>query len=239
MALLEGIGLSKRFGGVLALNHVSFSIEKDQIMGLIGPNGAGKTTLFNIIAGVFKPSSGRVLFDGQEIKGWLPYKVCRLGIGRTFQVARPFLEMTCLENVLVAAVNRHGKEPQTEYQPLAEESLEFVGLTNQKDMAAKNLNLIDKKRLELARVLATEPKMVLLDEVLGGLNTQEITQAVELIQRLRDDRGQTIFWIEYVMGAIMSAATKVIVLNQGMKLMEGTPTEVVHDERVIKAYLGH
>lgn len=239
MALLEGIGLSKRFGGVLALNDVSFSIEKDQIIGLIGPNGAGKTTLFNVIAGVFKPSSGRVFFDGQEIKGWMPYKVCRLGIARTFQVARPFLEMTCLENALVAAVNRHSKGHHGEHRHLAEESLEFVGLGDQRASPAKNLNLIDKKRLELARVLAAEPKMVLLDEVLGGLNTQEIGQAVELIQRLRDDRGQTIFWIEHVMGAIMSAAEKVIVLNQGMKLMEGTPKDVVNDERVIKAYLGH
>ena len=239
MALLEGIGLSKRFGGVLALNDVDFVVEEDRIVGLIGPNGAGKTTLFNVISGVFKPTAGRVLFDGQEIKGWMPYKVCRLGIARTFQVARPFLEMTCLENALVAAVNRRGKGHHEANRHLAEESLEFVGLGDQKATAAKNLNLIDKKRLELARVLAAKPKMVLLDEVLGGLNTQEIGQAVELIQRLRDDRGQTIFWIEHVMGAIMSAAEKVIVLNQGMKLMEGTPRDVVHDERVIKAYLGH
>jgi branched-chain amino acid transport system ATP-binding protein len=239
VALLEGIGLSKRFGGILALNNVDFSIEKGQIVGLIGPNGAGKTTLFNAVAGAFKPSSGRVLFDGQDLKRLMPYHICRRGIARTYQVARPFAEMTCMENVLVAAINRPRKDSGVEQQKIVEESLEFIGLTDQRETVAKNLNLIDKKKLEMARALATEPKLLLLDEVLGGLNTQEINQAIKLIRKLRDERGQTIFWIEHVMGAIMNAAERVIVLNEGRKLMEGKPAEVANDERVIQAYLGH
>lgn len=240
MALLEGMDLSKRFGGVLALTDIEFAVEEGQIVGLIGPNGAGKTTLFNIVAGTFKPSSGRVLFDGRELRGLMPYDICRRGIARTFQVARPFPEMTCLENVMVPAVNNpHRREAGVGDRDIARETLGFVGLSEQENTRAKNLNLIQKKSLEMARALATSPRLVLLDEVLGGLNTQEIGQAVELIQRIRDERGQTIFWIEHVMGAIMSAAERVIVLDQGRKLMEGTPNEVVNDERVIKAYLGH
>lgn len=239
MKLLQGKELSKRFGGVLAINELDFTIREGEIIGLIGPNGAGKTTIFNIVAGAFKPTVGRVLFDGNDITGLMSYQVCRRGIARTFQVARPFLDMTCLENVMVPAINCQEKGNNTDNENLALESLEFMGLLDQRDVQAKNLNLIDKKRLEMARALATRPRLLLLDEVLGGLNTQEIVQAIDLIQRLRDDRGLTIFWIEHVMGAIMKAAERVIVLNQGMKLMEGPPSEVVKDERVIKAYLGH
>jgi branched-chain amino acid transport system ATP-binding protein len=235
---LEGTGLSKSFGGVTALSKVDFSIAKGQIVGLIGPNGAGKTTLFNVVAGSFKPSAGRVVFDGQDLRGLWPYQICRLGIARTFQVVRPFPEITCLQNVLVAAVNRPQKSSRKEQENRALDSLEFMGLIDQRRTPAKNLNLIDKKKLEMARTLATNPKLLLLDEVLGGLNTQEISQAVDLIRKLRDEREQTIFWVEHVMGAIMSAAEKVIVLNEGMKLMEGTPAEVVKEKRVIKAYLG-
>jgi branched-chain amino acid transport system ATP-binding protein len=238
LVLLEGIHLTKQFGGVTALKGVDFSLAEGQIVGLIGPNGAGKTTLFNIVAGAFKPSSGKVIFDGQDITALLPHKICRGGIARTFQVARPFDEMTCHENVRVAAINRARKEHHEEWDILVEESLEFVNLRHQADSLAKDLNLIQKKRLELARALATDPKLLMLDEVLGGLNTQEISQAIELIQKLRDIRGLTIFWIEHVMGAIMSGADRVIVLDQGEKLMEGTPDEVVNDSRVIKAYLG-
>jgi branched-chain amino acid transport system ATP-binding protein len=239
VTLLQGNKLSKRFGGVLALNQVDFAIESGEIVGLIGPNGAGKTTLFNIVAGAFKPSSGQVVFDNHDTTGRMPYQICRMGIARTFQVARPFPEMTCLENVTVPVINRHGKGTDGDERDLALESLSFVGLAEQKDVPAKNLNLIDKRRLELARALATGPRLLLLDEVLGGLNTQEVGQAVELIQKLREEQGQTIFWIEHVMGAIMSAAERIIVLNQGTTLMEGSPSEVVNDERVIHAYLGH
>lgn len=238
-AFLEGVGLTKRFGGIVALNSVDFRIERGQIVGLIGPNGAGKTTLFNAVAGAYKPTSGQVLFDGQDLTGLAPYEICRRGIARTFQVARPFPNMTCFENVLVAIINRGQKSSPTERKRLAEEALEFVSLGDQRRTEAKNLNLIDKKKLEMARALATNPSLLLLDEVLGGLNTQEIGQAIELVRRLRDERRQTVFWIEHVMGAIMNAAERVIVLNEGAKLMEGTPAEVVNDERVIQAYLGH
>jgi branched-chain amino acid transport system ATP-binding protein len=231
--------LTKRFGGVLALNDVEFAIQEGEIIGLIGPNGAGKTTLFNIVAGAMKPTGGQVVFDKQDISGLMPYEICRRGIARTFQVARPFAEMTCRENVMVPAINRRERGAHGDDEAVALESLAFVGLADRQDVPAKNLNLIDKKRLEMARALAARPRLLLLDEVLAGLNTQEIVQAVELIQKLRDERNQTIFWIEHVMGAVMKATERIIVLNQGMKLTEGTPSEVVRDERVIKAYLGH
>ena len=238
MALLEGYDISKRFGGVRALKDVDFTLEQGEIVGLIGPNGAGKTTLFNVIAGAFRPTSGRVIFDGEKITGHAANRTCRQGIARTFQVTRPFLEMTCLENVGVSVIN---SPRQTEYggwQEQARKVLDYVGLLSNETTLANGLNLIDKKKLEMARALATKPKVLFLDEVLAGLNPQEILQAVELIKKLRDNFGLTIFWIEHVMGAIMSAADSVIVLDQGANLMEGPPAQVVSDPSVIKAYLG-
>ncbi len=238
MALLEGRRLSKRFGGVQALTEVDFAVEAGAIVGLIGPNGAGKTTLFNIVAGALPPGEGQVVFDGWPITGKPAFRICRRGIARTFQVTRPFGEMTCLENVAVAIVNRRPDLGRAAWGPMAMEYLEAVGLGALAETAAKHLNVIQKKRLEIARALATEPKLLMLDEVLGGLNTQEIQEAVGFIRDLRDTRGLTVFWIEHVMGAIMQAAEKVIVLDQGRVLMVGTPKAVVADERVISAYLG-
>jgi len=238
MALLQGRGLSKRFGGVQALEDVDLTVEAGSIVGLIGPNGAGKTTLFNILAGAFPPSAGEVLFNGEAITGMPAYRVCRKGIARTFQVTRPFGEMTCLENVAVAVVNRRQACPRSQWEALARESLAAVGLEAFEETAAKHLNVVQKKRLEIARSLATEPRLLMLDEVLGGLNTQEIQEAIGFIRRLRDERDLTVFWIEHVMGAIMQATEKVIVLDQGRVLMEGPPAAVVADERVIHAYLG-
>ena len=238
MALLQGRGLSKHFGGVQALEDVNFDVEAGTIVGLIGPNGAGKTTLFNIVAGAFPPTAGSVVFKGAAITGLKAYRICRQGIARTFQVTRPFGEMTCLENVAVAAVNRHPGCPPRQWQALARESLTAVGLEALENTAAKHLNVVQKKRLEIARSLATEPQLLMLDEVLGGLNTQEIQEAIGFIRRLRDERGLTVFWIEHVMGAIMQATEKVIVLDQGRVLMEGPPGDVVSDKRVIQAYLG-
>ncbi|MFZ7127470.1 MAG: ABC transporter ATP-binding protein [Desulfobacterales bacterium] len=238
MALLEGRGLSKRFGGVQALENVDFEVDAGTIVGLIGPNGAGKTTLFNIVAGAFPPSAGAVFFKGEAITEMPAFRICRQGIARTFQVTRPFGEMTCLENVAVAAVNRHPGCSRDQWMDLAGDSLEAVGLGALKDTEAKHLNVIQKKRLEIARSLATEPTLLMLDEVLGGLNTQEIQEAIVFIRRLRDERNLTIFWIEHVMGAIMQATEKVIVLDQGKILMVGPPGDVVADERVIHAYLG-
>jgi len=238
MALLEGRKISKAFGGVQALSQVDFVVEPGTIVGLIGPNGAGKTTLFNAVAGAFKPTSGQVIFDGTDVTGLPANAICRRGVGRTFQVTRPFAAMTCLENVMVAAINRHPEKPRSFIETLAHEKLSFVGLAEMEGLEARHLNVIQKKRLEMARALATEPKLLMLDEVLGGLNTQEIGQAVEFIRSLRDRLGLTVLWIEHVMGAVMKAAERVIVLDQGQVLMAGTPAEVVTDQRVIQAYLG-
>jgi branched-chain amino acid transport system ATP-binding protein len=238
MALVEGRNISKSFGGIQALSEVDFAVDAGSIVGLIGPNGAGKTTLFNTVAGAFKPTSGQVVFDGVDITGLPATAVCRMGMARTFQVCRPFGAMSCLENVMVAAINRRPGEPRAAIERLAREKLNFVGIPELEGVEARHLNVIQKKRLELARALATEPKLLLLDEVMGGLNTQEIQQAVAFIRSLRDELGLTVLWIEHVMGAVMQAAERIIVLDQGRVLMAGTPQEVVTDERVIQAYLG-
>jgi branched-chain amino acid transport system ATP-binding protein len=238
LKLVQGVGITKTFGGVQALSGVDFEVEKGTIVGLIGPNGAGKTTLFKIVAGAIAPSSGAVRFQGEDITGWSAYKVCRRGIARTFQVTRPFGEMTCLENVAVGVVNRQPGCRRSQWTALAAECLETVGLKDLAATEARHLNVVQKKRLEIARALATRPELLMLDEVLGGLNSQEIQEAVAFIQGLRDQRRLTILWIEHVMGAIMQATEKVIVLDQGKILTTGTPTEVVNDPRVIHAYLG-
>jgi branched-chain amino acid transport system ATP-binding protein len=238
VTLLEGQGVSKSFGGVQALSDVNFEIAKGAVVGLIGPNGAGKTTLFNTVAGAFKPTAGQILFDGQDISALSADKICLRGIARTFQVTRPFGDMTCRENVMVAAISRRSRHPRNEIEAIADEKLELVGLGEHILVEAKNLNVIQKKRLEIARALATDPKLLLLDEVLGGLNTQEIIQAIDFIRMLRDDFDLTVFWIEHVMGAIMEATDRIIVLDQGKILMTGTPEETARDPRVIQAYLG-
>jgi branched-chain amino acid transport system ATP-binding protein len=238
VALLEVKGLSKRFGGIAALDGVSFAVEEGTIVGLIGPNGAGKTTLFNVVAGAFLPDSGRVLFRGEDITNLPANTICRMGIARTFQVTRPFARMTCVENVAVAMINSPRSEHGRDWRRAARTYLDAVELGRLASTEAGHLNVIQKKRLEIARALATEPKLLMLDEALAGLNTQEIVRAIEFIKRLRDERQLTICWIEHVMGAIMGAAEKVIVLDQGRHLMEGPPEAVVKDQRVIQAYLG-
>lgn len=238
MAILQCVGVSKRFGGVAALTDVSFKLERGEIVGLIGPNGAGKTTLFNVVAGAIKPSGGQVLFDDIDITGFPPHRICRMGIGRTFQITRPFKELTCLENVGVALINRSDRKKGKNWRDEGLEYLNLVGLGHQIARKAGDLNLIQKKKLEMARALAAQPVLLLLDEVLGGLNIQEIAQAVAIIKKLREVRGITLLWIEHIMGAIMGAADRIIVLDQGMKLLEGKPAEVVKDQKAIKAYLG-
>lgn len=238
MSLLEAKNLSRWFGGVMALNGVDLNLDSSEIVGLIGPNGAGKTTLFNVLAAALPPNTGSIHFKQTDITGWPAFRVSRMGLGRTFQITRPFSEMTCLENVLVGLVNHRRGEPMHRLEGRAREALDFVGLGDQIQLQAVTLNLIQKKRLEIARTIAVRPDLLLLDEVLGGLNTQEMTQAVAMIRSLRQQLNITILWIEHVMGAIMGAADRIIVLNQGEKLMEGTPEEVVRDDRVIDAYLG-
>ena len=237
--MIEGVGLRKSFGGLTAVKGVDFYLNAGEIVGLIGPNGAGKTTLFNLISGVYHSDSGTLLYGGREITALRPFEICRLGIARTFQIVRPFLKMSCLENVLVGIIGRNdkagGKEERREE---ARKVLKFIGLGNREQIPARHLTLIEKKRLEMGRALATRPKLLLLDEVLAGLNPSEILQALELIEVIRTELKVTLFWIEHVMGAVMRASDRIIVLDQGEKIREGAPGEVVSDPRVIQAYLG-
>lgn len=237
--ILEGKGVAKSFGGLMALRQIDFYLEEGEIVGLIGPNGAGKTTLFNVVSGVYPPDRGELFFNGRSISSLKPYQICRLGIGRTFQIVRPFLKMTCLENILISLIGRGEKGKNLgEKKKEAREYLEFVGLKNRESRLAKDLTLIEKKRLEVARALASKPKLLLLDEVLAGLNPSEILQALQLIRVIQTQMKITIFWIEHVMGAIMKASDRIIVLDQGEKIKEGKPEEIVSDPRVIEAYLG-
>ncbi len=238
MSLLRLENLSKRFGGLQAVSEVTFEVQEGEIVGLIGPNGAGKTTVFNLIAGSITADSGRIMFDGQDIKGLPSDQICRAGIARTFQVSRPFAKMTCSENVLVALIGRKTSVPQPERARRILEMLELVGLAGKEQVLSEDLNLIDTKRLELARALATGPRLILLDEVLGGLSSLEMAQALDLIRAVRNRLGVTILWIEHVMGAIMSLSERVLVLDQSYLICEGPPGEVTSNQRVIEAYLG-
>lgn len=237
--IIEGKGLTKSFGGLTAVKKVDFQLNKGEIVGLIGPNGAGKTTLFNLMSGVYHPEEGTLSFNGMEITSLKSFEICRLGIARTFQIVRPFLKMSCLENVLIGIIGRG--DPRYGIKAKGEEArklLKFVGLEGHEKNSANNLTLIEKKRLEMVRALATQPRLLLLDEVLAGLNPSEILQALELIEVIRTQLKMTIFWIEHVMGAIMKASDRIIVLDQGEKIKEGRPEEVVNDSKVIEAYLG-
>jgi branched-chain amino acid transport system ATP-binding protein len=237
--IIEGVKITKHFGGLAAVKDVDFYIGKGEIVALIGPNGAGKTTLFNCVSGYYRPERGTIYFNGKNIAGMKPYEVCRLGIGRTFQIPRPFLNITVLKNVLVGAVfgdGKHGHSREVESEALR--CLEFVGLLEKKDVLVRNLNLNDRKILEVARALSTNPRVLLLDEVIAGLNPIETQRAMELINRIRDELGITVFWIEHVMRAVMSLADRIIVLHHGEKIAEGAPHEVANDDRVVSAYLG-
>ncbi len=237
--LLEGQKVCKNFGGLAALERVDFHILEGEILGLIGPNGAGKTTLFRCITGVYPPSSGKIFFKGKEINKHMPHDICIMGITNTHQVVKPFPEMTVLDNVRVGAF--FGKGWVTgEVKDAAREAmrvLEFTGLSPKANFLARHLTLPDRKRLEVARALATRPDLLLLDEVIAGLNPRETDMMIHLIRQLRES-GITIFMVEHVMRAVLSVSDRLIVLNFGEKIAEGTPDEVATNSRVIEAYLG-
>lgn len=235
--VLQVQNVSKRFGGLLAVAEVTFDLPKGQILGLIGPNGAGKTTLFNVINGVYSPTEGNVIFMGTDVSGWQPYDVVGLGLARTHQIVRPLQELTVLENVMAGACYGHESHSLHDAEEIAHEVLKFVTLDSRANQLAKSLNVGQKKRLEMARSLAARPHLLLLDEVLAGLNPTEIAEMVQVVLKIRD-RGVTILIIEHVMHALMNVSDRVIVLDYGRLIAEGSPEEIVNDEKVIEAYLG-
>jgi branched-chain amino acid transport system ATP-binding protein len=235
MKILELTKVRKSFGGIKAVEEFSLSVEEGEILGLIGPNGAGKSTLFNCIAGVFPPTSGEIVFRGEKINNQRPWDLCRKGLARTFQIVKPFATRSVLYNVMVGAFATTDKRAEAERRAL--EVLRHLHMEDRKDMRAGNLTIADRKRLEIAKALATRPKLLLLDEVMAGLRPTEVDEMVAIIKRLREG-GMTIFVIEHIMRAIMALSDRIAVLHFGTKIAEGPPHEMAHDERVVKAYLG-
>jgi branched-chain amino acid transport system ATP-binding protein len=233
--LLRVRSLGKRFGGVQAVDRVDFDVRRSEVLGLIGPNGAGKSTLFSLISGAEKPTTGTVEFDGTPITGLRPSRIAQLGIARTFQIVRPLPRLTVLENVMTGAYCRVTRRSRA--REIALDWLEFTGLLHRRDMLARNLTIADRKRLEITRALATQPRLLLLDEVMAGLTPTETESAVELLHRIRE-RGLAMVVTEHVMRVIMSISDVILVLNHGAKIAVGNPQVVANDPAVIRAYLG-
>ncbi len=237
--MLSVSDVSKHFEGIKAISHVSFSVEKGEIVGLVGPNGAGKSTLLNVVSGIYPPTSGKIVFDGVDITAEKPHRICRMGVAKTFQRVHSFPELSAKENVAVGALFGSGeKTKRREAYDAAEKALASVGFPKERaDEQVKNLNVVELKRVQLARALATKPRLLLLDEVTTGLTPTESNDAIELIHNIRD-MGVTILIVEHVMRVIMNVSDRIVVLHHGRKISEGTPKEIGNDPEVIKSYLG-
>ena len=238
MHVLEGEGVTKYFGGLSAVSDVDFYVDEGEVVGLIGPNGAGKTTLFNLISAALVPKPGVIKFKGKNITGMKPHKICRMGISRTFQTVKIFANLPVFDNVRVGSLfGTAEKISPAEAQKETAELLEFVGLSDVSGIPAKDLTLANQKRLEVARALATRPEVLLLDELMAGLNHTEVAESMELVKKIQE-KGITIVMIEHVMKAIMNVCDRIMVLHHGQKIAEGTPQEVTASEKVIEVYLG-
>ncbi len=231
--------VTKRFGGLVAVNKVNVEVKKGEILGLIGPNGSGKTTFFNVVTGMYSPDGGTILFKGKKIGGLKPHKIARMGIGRTFQVVRPFGDMSVIDNVLVSGMfTAHKGKEKTKIEDLCYEMLKVRNLEDRANIDADSLSLAEKRRLEIARALALEPELLLLDETMAGLTHTEVDEALNTIGKVKREYGLTIIVVEHIMRAIMKISERIVVLNEGRKIAEGTPKEISENEEVLKAYLG-
>lgn len=235
MALLEVKGITKRFGGLIAVNNLDLQVDQGEIVGMIGPNGAGKTTAFNMISGVYKPNDGQILFRGNDVTHWRPDQICKIGLTRTFQVVKPFNQLSVRENVIVGAYN-HIKDEHLAHKKV-DEVLEFLDMSDQADQMASDLTIASRKRLELARALATDPIMLLLDEVMAGLRPKETDEVIDMVRRI-SEKGVAVLLVEHVMRVVMALAKRVVVIHHGVKIAEGVPLDIVRNKAVIEAYLG-
>lgn len=239
--MLEIQNISKRFGGITALNEVSFRIAEGSFVGLIGPNGSGKTTVFNLISGALKPTAGEVIYQGRTISGLNPNAICHAGIARTFQIPQPIKSLTVAENIMLGVLFGHGGKAKFQERHIKEEAVklqEFVGLSLDPDAYPEKMTAGDLRKLELARALATKPKILLADEVLSGLNKDELKDASEILVRIREELNVTIIWVEHIMHVLMRLVERVIVLNHGLLIADGDPDSVSNDKQVVEAYLG-
>ncbi|MGE4043708.1 MAG: ABC transporter ATP-binding protein [Acetobacteraceae bacterium] len=236
--MLEVNGLIKRFGGFTAVSNVSFKVDQGEILGLIGPNGSGKSTIFNMLSGFFPPTSGSIRLEGEEIAGRPPHAIIHRGVGRTFQIPRPFHKLTLFENVVLAAHYGQNRHSRSQAFDAAERALSLVGLPTDRTLPVEGLGAAGLKKLELAKALATKPKLLLADESLGGLDEAEMDQAADMLHSIRKELGITIIWVEHIMGVLMRIVDRVMVLDHGEKIAEGLPGAITTDPRVVEVYLG-